>query len=166
MSMSTASTQIWDQLNVFVKGIRNKLFAKMKKSTFASLLVASTILYSCNHIIYRPLYIINHSVINTDTFKMPDKYNSIPFQKVKKFRGSCNNVVQVCQQVDAYLGKDKKDTYWPDNMYTAKLINDSIWEIEVDYVTRYTKKGTIYGGGALFYIRKNDGKILYLGLSK
>lgn len=99
---------------------------KMKKSTFASLLVASTILYSCNHIIYRPLYIINHSVINTDTFKMPDKYNSIPFQKVKKFRGSCNNVVQVCQQVDAYLGKDKKDTYWPDNMYTAKLINDSI----------------------------------------
>ena len=31
MSMSTASTQIWDQLNVFVKGIRNKLFAKNEK---------------------------------------------------------------------------------------------------------------------------------------
>ena len=32
MSMSTASTQIWDQLNVFVKGIRNKLFAKNEKN--------------------------------------------------------------------------------------------------------------------------------------
>ena len=86
------------------------------------------------------------------------------YNEIKKFKGSCDNAVQVCRQVDAYWGH--KDSNLPDNMYSTKLINDSIWEIKVDYVTRYTKKGTIYGGGVLLYVRKADGKILYFSKSK
>lgn len=130
------------------------------------ILLSTIILCSCNNIIIRPLYIIHNSVYYSESFKIPEKYNQVLDEKIKKFNGNCDNAVQVCRQVDAVLGNNKKDINWPDNMYATRLINDSIWEIKVDYVTRHTKKGTIYGGGALMYVRKIDGEILYFSRSK
>lgn len=134
----------------------------MKKLIF----IATLILYSCNNIIIRPLYIIDNSAYYTESFKIPENYNQVLNAKIKRFNGSCNNPVLVCKQVDAFLNNNKKDTNWPENMYATRLINDSIWEIKVDYITRHTKKGTIYGGGALLYVRKDDGEILYFSKSK
>lgn len=128
------------------------------------LFIFSIALSACSSVIVRPLYIIDNSVVYIDSFTIPDSYNQIAYKNIKSFSGSCDNAVQVCRQADAYLGN--KDANWPDNMYATRLINDSIWEIRVDYVTRYTKKGTIYGGGALLYIRKADGEILYFSKSK
>lgn len=133
---------------------------EMKKSIF--IFVASIILNACSTIIIRPFYIIENAEIRTDSFHIPENYNLIYYEKVNKFDNKCNNPVQVCRQVDNLLGKPKKNANWPDYMYNTKLINDSVWEIKVDYVTRDTKKGTLYGGGALLYVRKSDGEILYL----
>lgn len=122
--------------------------------------IAVTVLHACKTVTIKPLYIVEYSEVHIDSFSIPKRYNQIANYKMHRLEYCDGNIVQLCRQVDSVM-KFKLRGKTLENIYMTQLINDSILKMKVDILERYTK-GNLYGGGALLYIRKKDGEILYL----
>lgn len=94
-----------------------------------------------------------------DKGNVADTSFTTEFVKVIGEIGYCRHPVILCERIDSLLGNKK--VKWADDVYTIELINDSIWRVKRDFIPR-PRGRWVYGGCSIYYVRKSDGKVMFV----